>query len=516
MRFGPFEILRPLGRGGMAETFLAVQRGPDGFSRNVCLKRVRAERAEEPDFVRGFQREARLASRLSHPNIARVFDFGCEAGTWWMALELVPGGDLRALLRNLGQPMPVDLGLLLAIDMLGALSVAHEAGIVHRDVSPSNILLDAQGYFKLADFGIAKATHADRQAGETGLSTTTGTIKGKAAYMAPEQALGLPVDGRADLWALGVVLFEAFAGVRPFDGPTDLAIMMAASQGRRRPVSEAAPHVPPDLCEVVERLLVPDREARFQSAGEVLEALSSAPPSLQARRRLAALLRAVGAISDEAPARRASPLEAPAVAPVVPAVEPPAASLASAPAPAHASGRRAGLVAAVLAAVALAAAALVAAGAAVVARPATEPAPLPPAGRDAPAPLAPRAPTSAAEPTPAEPPLGLAPPPSETMPGAPVRPRRTRSEPPARPTPTPAPQPAPPPPSERGTLHLTVIPWGDVAVDGVPVGRSPVSVPLSPGAHRVAIVSESGTTTRQVHIDVGRTTDLEVDLTDEP
>jgi serine/threonine protein kinase len=309
MRFGPFEIERPLGRGGMAETFVARYRTAKGFERTVCLKRILSEHAASSDFVDAFQEEAKLAMRLVHPHIAQVYDFGEVEGTWWMSLELVGGGDLRALLKALGQPMPVDLVLLLAIDLASALEYAHAlvvdgraADLVHRDVSPSNVLIDEQGNFKLVDFGIAKSTLSSSE-------TTTGKIKGKACYMAPEQGLGRKLDRRTDLWALGVVLYEALAGVRPFEAATDLATILLVSQGERRTLADAAPHVPADVCAIVERLLTVDVDRRFQSASEVLEALEHRPPPPTARRRLAQILRRMqaGELRAESPRDAAKP-----------------------------------------------------------------------------------------------------------------------------------------------------------------------------------------------------------------
>jgi serine/threonine protein kinase len=537
MRFGPFEIVRPLGRGGMAETFLALWSGHEGFRREICLKRVLAERAAEPDFVKGFQREAKLAARLVHPHIAQVYDFGCEGETWWMALEHVPGGDLRALLKALEQPMPLDLGLVLMVDMLEALAYAHDLGIVHRDVSPSNILVDLQGNFKLADFGIAKVKHVDRD-GTTAYSTTTGTIKGKAAYMAPEQALGHEVDGRADLWSFGVVMFEAFAKAKPFEGPTDLAIMMAASQGRRARLIDVAPHVPPDVCEVIEKLVEPNRDLRFQSAGDVLEALVNRPAPVQGRRRIAAMIQAVGAGSasvppgprtsterDEAPPTRLSPADAspvesmaappsaaaPPTVAVIPASTSPTGPL-SAPASIPAQVSRGPLARAVpllaLALVAGAVTAFVIVWSGVLERdaPSTPTASVttPPATIAAIPPPATRAP---------EPPRGVLVPDLAELPPVPepvATSGRTPTKAPSREAPVRPPEAA----VERGSLHVTVIPWGDVRVDGQSVGRSPVTVPLVPGAHRVQIESESGSVVREVRIAPGRREELEVDLSD--
>ncbi|MBX7194999.1 MAG: protein kinase [Sandaracinaceae bacterium] len=293
MRFGPFEIERPLGRGGMAETFVARLRTGQGFERTVCLKRILAEHAASPEFVKAFQEEAKLAMRLVHPHIAQLYDFGQSEGAWWMSLELVGGGDLRSFLKELGQPLPLDLALVLAIDLASALEYAHglvvegrPANLVHRDVSPSNVLIDEQGNFKLVDFGIAKSSLS-------GSDTTTGKIKGKACYMAPEQGHGRKLDQRADLWALGVVLFEALSGERPFEGASDLATILLVTQGERKPLKELAPHVPDDVCAIVEKLLAVEPDARFQHASEVLEALEQRPPPPTARRRLAQIVRKI-------------------------------------------------------------------------------------------------------------------------------------------------------------------------------------------------------------------------------
>ncbi len=293
MRFGPFEIERPLGRGGMAETFVARYRTAQGFERTVCVKRILAEHAASPAFVSAFQEEAKLAMQLVHPHITQVYDFGEVDGAWWMSLELIGGGDLRTFLKELGQPMPLDLALVLAVDLAAALDYAHElvvdgraANLVHRDVSPSNVLIDEQGNFKLVDFGIAKWSLS-------GSDTTTGKIKGKASYMAPEQGLGRKVDRRADLWALGVVLFEALSGQRPFDAPSDLATILRITQGERATLKELAPHVPDDVCTIVEKLLTVDLDARTASASAVIEALEHRPPPTTARRRLAQLLKRI-------------------------------------------------------------------------------------------------------------------------------------------------------------------------------------------------------------------------------
>ncbi len=276
-RFGPFRILSRLGRGGMGETFVAERVGPAGFAQRVCLKRILTTDGADASWTAMFQREARLVALLHHPNIVKLFDFGQERGKWWMSLELVEGVDLRQILtasRESSTRLPIEAVAFIAAELVKALAHAHArrlpdgtpAGIVHRDVSPANVLISFDGCVLLTDFGIAKWTHAER--------TRTGQMKGKAPYISPEHAMGDPVDGRADLFALGVVMFELLAGVRPYDGPTDLATQINAVEGKRRDLRELAPATPDALVRIVERLIESRVDRRFGSAWEVLDALS--------------------------------------------------------------------------------------------------------------------------------------------------------------------------------------------------------------------------------------------------
>lgn len=318
--FGGYEIERRLGAGGMAEVFLAQRRGPEGFAKRVALKRVLPAYNHDAEFVRLFQDEARLAARLDHPHIAGIHDFGELGGSWYMAMEYVEGADLRTVLASLGrarQPMPSDLVLLLAADLASALLYAHEleidgapARIVHRDVTPSNVLLSIDGAVRLADFGIAKAT-------THGHHTRTGVVKGKVPYMPPEQALGQAMDHRVDLFALGVLLYECLAGKRPYDGVTELDTLQRIHKGQHARLVDAAPHAVPALAAVIERLIRPEPCDRFASAGDVLDALAATPPPTNARRLLGKLVRQVQAeaaaeaasVGGRALAASASPVE---------------------------------------------------------------------------------------------------------------------------------------------------------------------------------------------------------------
>lgn len=283
----------------MAETFVARREGHGGVDQVVCLKRVLPAFNQDRDFVEQFQREARLAGALRHSNIVGVVDYGEVGGEQFMALELVDGVDLRSLLASLpDKKLDPELAALIALDLSYALEYAHGAqgGIIHRDLTPSNVLLSKHGEIKLADFGVAKAL-----TGAT-IATATGFIKGKVPYMAPEQMRGGEMDGRVDLFALGVTLFECLAGRRPFVGQHDVEIMMKVIEGKRPRLLEVAPEVPAELAALVERLLSSEPDDRPEDAGEVIDALA---PTLKnasrARDRLATLVcEAYGEKPDDA------------------------------------------------------------------------------------------------------------------------------------------------------------------------------------------------------------------------
>lgn len=272
----------------MAETFVA--RRDDAVEQLVCVKRVLPAFNTDKDFVTQFVREARVAAKLRHSNIVGILDFGEVDTEHYMALELVDGVDMRGLLQmETGERLGAELAAMIAIQIAYALEYAHasEGGIVHRDVTPSNILLSTHGEVKLADFGVAKALTG------TSVATATGFIKGKVPYMAPEQMRGADIDGRVDLFSLGVTLFEALAGRRPFVGKHDVEVMMKVLEGDRPKLAEVAPDVPSGLAEVVERLLAPKPEDRFADAGEVVDALAPfVGNEEEARDRLADKVRA--------------------------------------------------------------------------------------------------------------------------------------------------------------------------------------------------------------------------------
>lgn len=296
-RFGDYELLERLGVGGMAETFVAIRRGAAGFEQHVCLKRILPVFARDDEFVEMFHREAHVSALLHHGHIARVLDFGIAQTTHYLTLELVEGTDLRALLRALrGRAQTLDSGLVayVAHAIGSALEYAHTAdeqgraaGIIHRDVSPSNVLLSTAGEIKLADFGIAKAMNLPG-------SAQSNSLKGKIPYMAPEYALGRQCSARSDLFSLGVLLYECLAGFRPYDGANDIQTMDRARHGRREPLRKLAKDAPHLLVEAVEALLEPIAERRPRNATALLSRLEDVPCPALARRDLGSLVRRIG------------------------------------------------------------------------------------------------------------------------------------------------------------------------------------------------------------------------------
>src|SRR3990172_10773746 len=262
----------------MAEVWRAEARGPQGFVKEVALKLVRGGKGPGGEFVRMFVQEARLASRLTHANIVQVFDFEEVDGESYIAMELVRGKPLREVVQRCRE-RGVRLGLARAVhvtaEVARALAYAHgleddgrPVGLVHRDVSPQNVLVSFEGEVKLADFGIARAMDAVEV-------TAPGTIKGKAAYMAPQQARGEAADARADVFAVGVVLWELCAGRRLFARDSD-ANTLAALLGGETPSPPSAwnEEVPPELDALVMRALERDPARRTESAEELAHGLA--------------------------------------------------------------------------------------------------------------------------------------------------------------------------------------------------------------------------------------------------
>jgi serine/threonine protein kinase len=252
----------------MAEVFLAKAEGLMGFEKTLVLKRILPHLAEDPGFVEMFLSEARLAARLNHPHIVQIFDFGEAHGQYFLAMEYIDGPNLRVLIQRAserGMALPPAVCARLVAHACEGLAFAHdfadpETGqpleLIHRDISPDNILLSRQGTVKVVDFGIAKAAGQSHR-------TQTGVIKGKLAYMPPEQVRASPLDRRVDVYALGVVLYELLTGSKPFDAPTDASMMQAILFEPLVPAGERRSDLPQATEQILERALAKERENRY-------------------------------------------------------------------------------------------------------------------------------------------------------------------------------------------------------------------------------------------------------------
>jgi serine/threonine-protein kinase len=272
---GRYQVDGELGRGGMAE----VRAGTDlRLQRPVAVKFLLPEMAAREDIRRRFEAEARSAASLGHPHAVAVFDTGEHDGQPYIVMERLPGETLADRIAA----GPVDPEWLRTVigEVLGALAAAHAAGLVHRDVKPGNILITADGHAKIADFGIAKSLEGARGFGEGGGTsdlTVAGQLIGTPAYLAPERIDGAPATARADIYAMGVVLYEALAGRNPFPGDTPLAAFRAVIEGRYPPLAEVRPGLDPALLAVVDRAMAPDPDRRFPSAAAMAAALAGQP-----------------------------------------------------------------------------------------------------------------------------------------------------------------------------------------------------------------------------------------------
>jgi serine/threonine protein kinase len=276
--YGRYQLLKRLATGGMAQIYLACRPGGPEGEKLLVVKRILPHLTENDDFVTMFLDEARIAARLNHANVVQIFDLGAQDDSFFIAMEYIHGEDLRKLWRysqTRGMPLPVPLVCRILIEASAGLDYAHKRtdlttgrplGIVHRDVSPQNILVTFEGGVKVVDFGIAKA--ADRAT-----ITRSGVLKGKYSYMSPEQAAGQRVDCRSDIFSLGVVLYELLTGMRLFKRPSDIQTLTAVSQCRVSPPSQMTTRVPTDLDAIVLKALAKDPAERYQEAAHLQKAL---------------------------------------------------------------------------------------------------------------------------------------------------------------------------------------------------------------------------------------------------
>jgi len=525
-QFGPYVLREKIAQGGMAEIYFGERRGALDFRREVCIKRIRPNLSGDPSFVEMFIDEARICSRLRHSNIVAIDDFGNTDGQLYICMEWVHGTDIGRLIKRLaseGRKMPVDAALFVLSEVLRGLEYAHgkhdqgvALDIVHRDVTPHNILVSYAGEVKLSDFGIAKATSRLHQ-------TQGDLVKGKLAYMAPEQATGKTLDGRTDLFALGICAFELLAGQRPFQG-RDREVILTMLRGEREPLRSLRPDVPPAVERWVDTLLKLPMDQRFPTAAAALDALQSIPFPTGSR-SLTALLSefypdqasVVTPVVAQAPApvalestrpqrpARTELLSAegdsseqtaitppPVFTPLPPPIAPTATSAPFAvtipsaavqPAASRPLLRRVALPIAVTAVAVL--------GVTVALALQSPPAPVSPS----PAPL---------QPSPA--PLPISPPPLQPSP-APLH----ISPPPLQPSPAPV-QVAPAVDATPATLTVTIQPWGNASLDGRPIatGRA---VRVAPGTHTVSASQPGGrSTSRRITLAPGESERVRLEI----
>jgi len=278
IQFGKYTLFERIGRGGMADVYKGRISGPAGFERTFVVKRILPHLSDDATFIKMFVDEAKMSARLAHPNIVQIFELGAVDGEYFISMEYVRGRDLadtmRAIWKTMGPPRP-ELVAYVGREACRALAYAHSLtdesgrplGMIHRDVSPSNIMLSYEGAVKLLDFGIAKAL------GEAPEITKSGTMKGKYAYMAPDQTDGDDVDHRIDIFSCGIVMHEVLTGRRLFKGQNDILTIERVRRCEVPPPSQQNPMVPPELDAIVLKALAKDRNRRWANAADMADAL---------------------------------------------------------------------------------------------------------------------------------------------------------------------------------------------------------------------------------------------------
>jgi len=288
-RIGRYDVIGRLASGGMAEIFLARESGPtDAVKRHVVLKRILSHMIDDERMVEMFIHEAQLCMNLSHPHICPIYEFGDDDGQFFLAMEWVRGVSVRDLIDHVGGPLPVPFVAHVFADVAGALHHAHTCtdqegrplAIVHRDVNPENIMVGFDGVTKLLDFGVAAAAIERKH------KTEAGNLKGKFAYISPEQYQGLPLDGRSDVFSLGVSLFEALTGRNIYDRASEYETVAAIVLDDEVPsVRDVMPEVPEALDRIVQRALAKDRDERYPNADELQSELDAFSAKLGHRLR---------------------------------------------------------------------------------------------------------------------------------------------------------------------------------------------------------------------------------------
>ncbi len=295
MKLGSYQLLRPIGRGGMGDIWLAAQIGPGGFKRPAVVKRLLESLTDEGEFLEMFLEEARLAALIHHPNVVSVFDFARDGETYFLAMEYVHGVTLRSLLKTAktkNQLLPEPVVASIAAQALQGLAAAHELldehgnplELVHRDVSPDNIMVGFDGMVKVLDFGIAKAA-------TSAAVTRVGTMKGKLSYMPPEAAAGKSTDARGDIWSMGVVLYEALTQQRPFAADNDAALLASVVNAEPIPPLALNLSLSANFDSLVRYALAKSPEDRPSSARAFAEALAHVPGGLLTQQELSVFVR---------------------------------------------------------------------------------------------------------------------------------------------------------------------------------------------------------------------------------
>jgi len=531
---GRYEIAGVLGRGGMGVVYLARDRELD---ETVALKVLRTEIAGSEEAARRFRSEIKLARRIRHRNVCGIHEYGQEGPLRFIVMEYVEGSTLRQLLRQRGR-LPVEEAFDVAIEVAEGLQAVHDAGIIHRDLKATNVMLDQAGIVRLMDFGIAKRLQEDT----TGI-TATAQMVGTPEYMSPEQVRSEKLDGRADVYSLGILIFELFTGELPFHGDTPMSVILAHLETPPPLDGARATWLPRSVVPILRTALAKDRNERYRSPREVAEALRAARAALAGPTLVQARPAARGGAATQ-------PLAVPAPDPFSVSVPTPVGTptpVVAATAPMPRPARREGVHVAAPAppraatrrSTAPPARYLVAGGAAVAvvgivvvsmlswpSRPGPSAAPATPAPS-----VAPTTPAAVGFPPLPAPPPTRAPAPSPTFEARPA-PRNAVTPPVtvrARSTPTPAPPRAPEAPvapakaptpavaTANGTLRLRVVPWADVSLDGRPLGTTPLKpLPLPPGVHTVRLQHPSyRPLQKRFDVRAGEVFVLEVDLREE-
>ncbi len=272
-RFGKYSLLNRIAVGGMAEVFLARQEGLEGFEKTICIKRIRPHLSSQPNFVQMFLNEAKLAAQLNHPNIVQIYDLGRVNDSYFIAMEYISGRDMSRIIpkaEKAGISFPMIYAMRIASNVCEGLYFAHTKGdaygnplnIVHRDITPENILVSFSGTVKIVDFGIAKANTQLEQ-------TRAGEIKGKLSYMSPEQCMGHQLDARSDIFSFGSVIYEWVTGYKLFTGENEMAILKSIIDGKIYPPSYFKEDVPEAVERILMKALDKDKNKRYQSAWEM-------------------------------------------------------------------------------------------------------------------------------------------------------------------------------------------------------------------------------------------------------